>query len=112
MDKALDQLGKELGAKSFLNLPQGGKISLTHWQFPSKALIRDAIKVSLLILQLPPNAASHMDPMQVQAKASSKVPLSRIQLQLHPALFPIFVTHKDDKFWMTRDIPLAVMDLH
>ena len=53
-----------------------------------------------------------MDPMRVQATVSSKVPVTRVQLQLHPALFPILVSYKEDKFWLTQDIPMAIVDLY
>lgn len=112
MDKELGKLTQALSARSFFTLPTGAKISLKQWELPSKALIREAMKVSWLMMQMPPNAASHIDPMQVQVKVSSKVPVSRVQLQLHPALFPIFVAHKEDKFWLTPDIPTAILDIH
>lgn len=112
MDKELDKLTQALRAQSFFTLPTGAKLRLTQWQLPSKQLIREAMKVSLILMQMPPNAASHIDPMILQAKASSKVPVTRVQLQLHPALFPIFVAHKEDKFWLTSEIPTAIMDIH
>jgi hypothetical protein len=112
MDKELDKLTRALSSQSFFRLPAGSKLSLKHWQLPSKTLIREAIKVSLLMMQMPPNPASHMDPIRIQAKASSKVPVMRVQLQLHPALFPIFVSYKEDKFWLTSDIPTAIIDIH
>jgi hypothetical protein len=93
-------------------LPTGAKLRLKQWQLPSKQLIREAMKVSLILMQMPPNAASHIDPMRVQAKASSKVPVTRIQLQLHPVLVPIFVAYKEDKFWLTPEIPTAIVDIH
>jgi hypothetical protein len=64
------------------------------------------------MLQMPPNAASHIDPMLIQAKASSKMPVTRVKLQLHPALFPIFVSYKEDKFWLTQEIPVAILDIY
>ncbi len=112
MDKELDKLKQALSARSFFTLPTGAKLRLEQWQLPSKQLIREAMKVSLILMQMPPNAASHIDPMMLQAKASSKVPVTRVQLQLHPALFPIFVAHKEDKFWLTPEIPTAIMDIH
>ena len=112
MDKELDKLTQALGAQSFFTLPTGTKLRLKHWQLPSKQLIREAMKVSLLLMQMPPNAASHIDPMLVQAKATGKVPVTRVQLQLHPALFPIFVVYKEDKFWLTPEIPTAIMDIN
>lgn len=112
MDKELDKLTRALSDQSFFTLPTGTKLRLKQWQLPSKQLIREVIKVNLLLMQMPPNAAAHIDPMLVQAKASSKVPVTRVQLQLHPALSPIFVVHKQDKFWLTPEIPSAIMDIN
>ncbi len=112
MDKELNKLTQALSAQSFFTLPTGAKLRLKQWQLPSKQLIREAMKVSLILMQRPPNAASHIDPMRVQAKASSKVPVTRIQLQLHPVLVPIFVAYKEDKFWLTPEIPTAIVDIH
>lgn len=111
MDKELDKLTQALSTQSFFTLPTGDKLRFKQWQLPSKQLIREAMKISLLLMQMPPNAASHIDPMLVQAKASSKVPMSRVQLQLHPSLFPIFVANKEDKFWLTPEIPSAIMEI-
>jgi len=112
MDKELDKLTQTLSAQSFFTLPTGAKLRLNQWQLPSKQMIRDVMKISLFMMQMPPNAASHIDPMVVQAKVTSKVPLTRVQLQLHPALFPIFVALKEDKFWLTSEIPTAILDIH
>ncbi len=111
MDKELGKLIQALSAQSFFILPTGAKLSLKQWELPSKQLIREAMKVSLFMMQMPPNAASHIDPMLVQAKATNKVPVTRVQLKLHPAFFPIFVANKEDKFWLTPEIPTAIMDL-
>jgi hypothetical protein len=112
MDKELGKLTQALSAQSFFTLPTGAKLSLKQWELPSKQLIREAMKVSLFMMQMPPNAASHIDPMLVQVKATSKVPVTRVQLKLHPALFPIFVAYKEDKFWLTPEIPTAIMDIN
>lgn len=112
MDKELGKLTQALSAQSFLTLPTGAKLRLKQWTLPSKQLIRETMKVSLLMMQMPPNAASHIDPMLVQVMVTSKVPVTRIQLQMHPALFPIFVAYKEDKFWLTPDIPTAIVDIH
>jgi len=111
MDKELDKLTQGLSAQSFFTLPTGAKLRLKQWQLPSKQMIREAMQVTLVLMQMPPNPASHIDPMPLQAKASGKVPVTRVQLHLHPALFPIFVAHKEDKFWLTPEIPTAIMDL-
>jgi hypothetical protein len=112
MDNELDKMTKELSAKSFFMLPTGLKLGIKSWQLPSKQTLRDAIKVSLVMVHMPPSAASHIDPIPLQAKVTSKTPISRVQLQLHSALFPIFVAYKEDKFWLTQEIPMAVMDLN
>lgn len=102
---------KALTAKSWVTLPSGSKTMLTDWQLPDKQLLRDACKAGTFILQMPPGAASHLDPMPVQAQVQSKRPINRVQLQLHPALHPILVGFKNDKFWLTEQIPMALVDL-
>ena len=102
---------KALTAKSWVTLPSGSKNMLTHWQLPDTPVLRETCKVGTFILQMPPGAASHLDPMPVQAQVQTKRPINRVQLQLHPALHPILVNFKNDKFWLTEQIPMALVDL-
>ena len=66
---------------------------------------------SLMLLNMPPSAASHLDPVRVLAQAQAKTPISRVQLQLPPALHPIVVSLPNDKFWLTEQIPMAIIEL-
>ena len=102
---------KALTAKSWVTLPSGSKNVITNWQLPDKQLLRDTCKAGTFLLQMPPGAASHLDPMPVQAQVQTKQPINRVQLQLHPALHPILVSYKNDKFWLTEQIPMALVDL-
>jgi len=103
---------KALTAKSWVTLPSGSKTMLTHWQLPDKQVLRDTCKAGTFILQMPPGAASHLDPIPVQAQVQTKQPINRVQLHLHLALHPILVNFKNDKFWLTEKIPMALVDLN
>jgi hypothetical protein len=41
----------------------------------------------------------------------SPKPIRQAQLQLPVALYPIEVTIQNDKFWLTSQIPLAMVNL-
>jgi len=41
----------------------------------------------------------------------AKTPISRVQLQLPPALYPVVVSLPNDKFWLTEQIPMAIVEL-
>jgi hypothetical protein len=114
-DSALDwELAKAsaaLSAKGYVTLPTGAKAHIREWQLPDKAALRDAFKASLLLLNMPPSAASHLDPVRVLAQVQSKTPLSRVQLNLPAALYPIAVSLPQDKFWLTDQIPMAIVEL-
>jgi hypothetical protein len=47
----------------------------------------------------------------VLAEAHSKTPVSRVQIELSKAFNPIFVKVKSDQFWLTEQIPLAIINL-
>jgi hypothetical protein len=48
--------------------------------------------------------------MRVQALVHSPSPWSRAQLQVHKALHPLWVIHQQDQFWLTEQIPLAIVN--
>jgi hypothetical protein len=52
-----------------------------------------------------------LDPAPVQARLQSPKPIRQAQLQLPAALYPIEVTIQNDKFWLTSQIPLALVNL-
>jgi len=111
LDRELAKASAALSAKGYFTLPSGAKASLKEWQLPDKAALRDSFKASLLLLNMPPSAASHLDPVRVLAQVQSKTPLSRVQLNLPPALYPIAVSLPQDKFWLTDQIPMAIVEL-
>ena len=110
-DKELLKASAALSAKAYLTLPSGAKVNIKQWQFPDKQALRDSFKASLMLLNMPPSAASHLDPVRVLAQAQAKTPISRVQLQLPPALHPIVVSLPNDKFWLTEQIPMAIIEL-
>ena len=111
LDKAIAKAGAALSAQAHFTLSSGAKASLQHWQWPSRQAVRDSLKVSLMLLNMPPSATSHLDPVPVLARAQAKAPISRAQLQLPPALYPIAVSLPNDKFWLTEQIPMALVEL-
>ena len=111
LDKEMAKAGAALSAKAHFTLPSGAKAHLQHWQWPEKQAVRDSLKVSLMRLNMPSSATSHLDPVPVWARAQAKTPISWAQLRLPPALFPIVVSLPHDKFWLTEQIPMAIVDL-
>ena len=111
-DKEIVKAVTALGAKAYFTLPSGAKVNIKKWQLPDTQLLRQSFKVSLLLLNMPPSPASHLDPVSVRAQAHAKTPISRVlQLQLPSALYPIVVSLSSDKFWLTEQIPMAIVDL-
>jgi hypothetical protein len=94
-----------------LTLPSGAKVNVQQWQLPDKQSIRDALTSSLVLLNLPERGTMHVDPLQVTAMAQIKAPVSRIQLQLPSEMNPILVSVKSDKFWLTDQISMAIVEL-
>ncbi len=110
-EKEVTKAGALLSAKAFFTLPNGAKAPVKQWQWPPQQAMRDLFKASLLLLSLPPGAASHLDPVPVLAKAQAKTGISRAQLQLPPALYPVIVSLPNEKFWLTDQIPMALVEL-
>lgn len=110
-EKEIAKAGAALSAKAFFTLPSGAKAPIKQWQWPEKQALRDLLQASLLLLSMPPSAASHLDPVPVLAQAQAKTGISRAQLQLPAALYPIIVSLPNDKFWLTDQIPMALVEL-
>jgi len=110
-DKELAKASAALSAKAYFTLPSGAKAHLKLWQLPDRQALRDSFKASLMLLNMPPGPASHLDPVRVLAQAQAKTPIGRAQLQLPPALYPIVVSLANDKFWLTEQIPMAIVEL-
>ena len=111
LDKEIAKASAALSAKAYFTLPSGAKAHLKQWQLPDRQSLRDSFKASLMLLNMPPSAASHLDPVRVLAQAQAKTPIGRAQLQLPPALYPIVVSLANDKFWLTEQIPMAIVEL-
>ena len=111
LDKEIAKAVATLSAKAYFTLPSGAKAHIKQWQLPDKLALRDSFKASLMLLNMPPGPASHLDPVRVLAQAQAKTPISRVQLQLPPALYPIVVSLPNDKFWLTEQIPMAIIEL-
>lgn len=110
-EKEIAKAGASLSAKAFFTLSSGATVRLKHWQWPERHVIRDLFNASLVLLKMPPNSNVHLDPVPVLAQAQGKIGISRAQLQLSPALFPIVVSLPNDKFWLTEQIPMALVEL-
>jgi len=110
-EKEIAKASAALSAKAFFTLPSGSKAQVKQWQWPEKQAMRDLLQASLLLLSMPPSAASHLDPVPVLAQAQAKTGISRAQLQLPAALYPIIVSLPNDKFWLTDQIPMALVEL-
>lgn len=111
LDKEIAKAAAALSAKAYFTLPSGAKAHIKQWQLPDRQALRDSFIASLLLLNMPPSAASHLDPVRVLAQVQAKTPISRVQLQLPPALYPIVVSLPNDKFWLTEQIPMAIIEL-
>ena len=111
LDKEIAKASAALSAKAYFTLPSGAKAHLKQWQLPDRQSLRDSFKASLMLLNMPPGPASHLDPVRVLAQAQAKTPIGRAQLQLPPALYPIVVSLANDKFWLTEQIPMAIVEL-
>lgn len=111
LDKEIAKASASLSAKAYFNLASGAKANLEHWQWPDKQLVRDSLKASLMLLDTPLGATSHLDPVPVLAHAQAETTRSRAQLQLPPVFYPIAVSLPHDKFWLTEQIPMALVEL-
>jgi hypothetical protein len=109
LQTALTKAATQLGDKSFVLLPSGSKVSIRQWQLPPLAAMREALKAHAFLTEMPSATPVHVPPMWVQAHGQSKAPVSRAQLQVHKALHPVWVIHQQDQFWLTDQIPLAIV---
>lgn len=108
---SLKSATSQLAGSSALVLPSGAKVIFKNWQLPSNQALRELLKANLFLLQLPPGPQSHLPPAVVQAEVQTKTAINRAQLQLPKALHPIFVKVQQDQFWLTDQIPMAVVNL-
>jgi len=111
INKEIAKAATALSAQAYFTLPSGAKANIKRWQLPDAQTLRDAFKASQIILNLPASANMHLDPVRVLAQVQAKTPVNRVQLQLPPAMYPIVVSLPNDKFWLTAQIPTAIMEL-
>jgi hypothetical protein len=111
-DRQIAQVSARLSDRAFLVLPSGTKLQLKQWQLPEHKILRNALVSSLILLNLPQTTNAHIDPMNVTSTVQSKQPISRAQLQLPAAMNPILVVFKADQFWLTDQIPSAIIELN
>ena len=109
--KAIDKGAAKLSESSFFLLPSGARMNFKKWQLPANQAMREAFKANAFLLNFPAGPLSHLPPVPVLAEAQSKTPVSRVQIELSKAFNPIFVKVKADQFWLTEQIPLAIINL-
>ena len=108
---ALQKAKRQLSANGVLTLPGGRPVRLQSWQWPDNEAIAQSLKAQELLLPIAEASRLHLDPVPVQARLQTPKPIRQAQLQLVPALYPLEVTIQNDKFWLTTQIPLAMVNL-
>ena len=107
---ALQKAKARLSAMGVLTLPGGKPLRLQTWQWPDQEAIAQSLKAQALLLQMEQASRPHLDPVLVLARLQTPQTIHQAQLQLLAALHPIEVTIKNDKFWLTSQIPLAMVN--
>ena len=75
----------------------------------SVAALREALKAHAFLMEMPSATPVHVPPMWVQAHGQSKASVGRAQLQVHKALHPVWENPPQDQFWLTDQIPMAIV---
>ena len=109
LQTAMNKAATQLGDKSFMLLPSGSKVWIRQWQLPPLAALREALKAHAFLMEMPSATPVHVPPMWVQAHGQSKASVGRAQLQVHKALHPVWVIQPQDQFWLTDQIPMAIV---
>ena len=109
LEREMAKLQINLTTNAYLTLPSGARVNFKKWQLPSNLALRESLTLSLMLIDMPTNAQAHLDPVKVTAEAQSRNALTQVQIKLPKALYPILVNSKNDKFWLTEQIPLAVI---
>jgi len=110
-DAVLQKAKAQLSAIGVLTLPGGKPLRLQSWRWPHAEVIAQSLKAQELLLHLPEASRPHLDPVLVQARLQAPQPIYQAQLQLPAVLHPIEVSIRNDKFWLTPQIPLAMVNL-
>jgi len=111
LEKEMANVVSILTANSIFTLTTGLKVNFKNWQLPDIQSLRESFKLSLMLMDLPPNiqAQFHLDPVKVSSEVQSKSSLNTVQLKLPSAFFPILVSNQNDNFWLTDQIPTAII---
>jgi hypothetical protein len=111
LEKEMANVVSILTANSNFTLTTGSKVNFKNWQLPDIQALRESFKLSLMLIDLPPNiqAQFHLDPVKVSSEVQSKSSLNTVQLKLPSAFFPILVSNQNDNFWLTDQIPTAII---
>jgi len=108
----IERFKKTLNAKPVLITQTGQTIHIHRWELPNLSRIRDILRISVLLLKMPPGPLTHLDPIPIIAYTTKlKQKSARLQVQMHRSLHPIFITFKSDKFWLTNQIPYTILDV-
>ena len=110
-EKEMASVVSILTVDSNLTLTTGSKIYFKNWQLPNIHALRESFKLSLILTDLPPTiqAQAHLDPVKVFSEAKSKSLINTVQLKLPLAFYPILVNVQNDNFWLTDQIPTAII---
>ena len=110
--KSIQIVQKDLNEKSMLSTSQGFRFNVIKWQFPSANKIRLLMSNELAFLKVPVQFQAHVDPVVIKAEIPASHAMQRARLTLPESLMPILVINGvHDKFWLSEQIPLAVLDI-
>jgi hypothetical protein len=109
--KEMQKVKAKLSGFAVATLPGGKQLRLQGWQWPDDDVIQQNLKAQFVLLGLPEQARPHLDPVAVVARLQSPQAVNHAQLQLPQATYPIGVSIKNDRFWLTHQIPLAIVNL-
>jgi hypothetical protein len=114
LEKEMVNVVSILTANANFTLTTGSKVHFKNWKLPNIQALRESLKLSLMLIDLPPNiqAQVHLDPVKVSSEVESKSPLNTVQLTLPPAFYPILVSAQNDNFWLTDQIPTAIISFY
>lgn len=109
--KNLTKAMVKLTENAFFILPSGVRVNLVNWQLPDARDLKRSFDISLLLLNLPPDKQSHLDPIIVRAESKSAIPQGKVHIQLPDVFYPISVNIEADKFWLSKQSPQGMVNI-
>jgi len=110
--KTIQIVQKELETKSTVSTPQGLNYNLINWQFPDIKRLWFLFSNESAYLKFSTQLQAHVDPVVIKAEIPASHAMQRARLTLPESLMPILVINGvHDKFWLSEQIPLAVLDI-